>query len=112
MFLKLLRGFQDFLASIQICRSLCKSVSIYVIAGVGLGAGVDLGVEACPGSKPGEPDPGEPEVAEPNVLAGLLPFAVVLLSCVIAPISYTVVLLGVESLSGSLETAEPYSGFS
>lgn len=101
-----LEAFGTFLALIQICRNLCISVSIYVIAKVSLRAGVDLGTRAGPGSGLGESSPGKPKIIKSDTLAGLFLFAIVLLSYIIALLSYMVVLLRAKSLSSSLGVAE------
>lgn len=90
-------------------KSFCKSASIYVIARVGLGAGVHLGAKVSFGFRPRklrskEPNSGKPGVTEPGPLLGPLPFAMVLFPCAIA-------LLGVESSSNSLGAVKLCKGF-
>lgn len=92
------------MAVIKMRKSFCKSASIYVIAGVGLGAGVHLGARVgfSFGFRklgPREPNSGKPRVAEPGALVSHLPFAMVLFLCVRAP-------LGVKSSSNSLEAVK------
>ena len=77
----------------QIRRGSCKSVSIYVAAEAGSGAGVDSRVGSGFEKLGARPRPGEPEVAVPNTLAG--------------PFLFAVALLRAESSSDLLGTAEP-----
>ena len=60
------------MALIQICRSICKSASVYVAAEAGLG--VDLGVGV--GFEKSGASPGKPGIAVSGALAGPFSFAV------------------------------------
>ncbi len=77
---------------------------------------VDLRVKAGLGSRLGEPRPRkpgseEPAVAETGILAGPLPFVVVLLSCTVVLPPCTVILLEIKSLSGLLMVVKSCEGF-
>lgn len=83
-----------------------------MIAGIDSKARVDLRAKTSPDSEVRESKPRKfslrkPGVAKPNTLMGFLSFIVVLLSCTMASLPYTVVLLGSKSLSGLLGVAEP-----
>lgn len=81
----------------QICRNLCTSTFVYMItkARAGLGVRINLKAKTSPRSKF-----RKPKIAKYSVLVGLLPFAIVLLSCV-------EVLLEAENLSSLVKIAEP-----
>lgn len=85
---------------IQICRSFCKSVLIYVIAKVGLKIGVDLKTRTSFSSSPKKPNLKEPMIMEYGALTDPLLFIVVLLFCTIVLSFYTIVSLGVKTLFG------------
>lgn len=78
---------------------------------VGAGLEVDLGVEVGLGSRLREFGPREPKVVESGTLASLLPFAMVLLSCLIALLPCAVALLEIKSLFSLLKAMESYGKF-
>lgn len=68
---------------------------------------VDLRARASPSSTSIKPGPKKPGIMGPGTLAGFLPFAMVLLSCMEVSFPCVIVLLGAKSLSGSLRVAKP-----